>query len=495
LFWRIIIEEVAKTSEVSFFSTTFGATTMAKFGFFSMSELLASPRLRPIVERLHPAAVIATVKGVYEDVVGEMYSAATERRNPELAELTDKILARLQDVERKENTLLIDASGVLFASPGSEPLLSRAAIDEMIWCLDVSLAGLGPEEEERPVDSDRWIRSVFPSASKTASEFCSITNAEDVLFFGTTEQAELALIQTYCARKILGIARRDLFEDAEGNRFADRIFLPKERLHEVGASNKVRLDDFLELCSQDTGLIWLASGVHSDMAPTLTAGDLTTLRNHARLYNIPVIGRYDFAPLLDLSNQITGSILPLVKLNLLDYDLILTGGGQLLGGPNCGILMGRKAYLEPIRRAGFDRLFAAHRADLAGLVETLRISRSRDRAEMEIPVLKMMAAPKANLINRAERLAPQLRATAAVRSAEVVECETSLYPGGTRGKMPSVGILIHPAKNSASELDSFLRKGRPGLKGRVKDDTIIIDLKTVPPRWDQVILSVFEKMY
>ncbi len=460
-----------------------------------MNELLASPRLRPIIERLHPASVIATVKGVYEDVVNEMYSAATEKRTPELAELTDKILARLQDVERKENSLLIDASGILFASPRSEPLLSRGAIDEMIWRLDASIAGFDPSDEEQPIDSDSWVRRMFPSAAKIAAEFCAATGIEDVLFFGTPQQAELALTQTYCREKYLGIARRDLYEDSEGNRFADRIFIPESRIREVGASNRAHLNDFLEICLPDTGLLWLASGIHSDMFPTLKTDDLTILRDNARLYSIPMVGRYDFAPLLDLSNQMTDPVPTISQLHSFGYDLILTGGGQLLGGPNCGILAGRKAYLEPIRRARFDQLFAPHRADLAGLAETIRISRSSDRAEQEIPVIRMTSGPKANLKNRAERLAPQLEATSAVTSAKPIECESLLYPHATRGRMPSMGVCLRPAKNSAAELESFLEKGKPGLKGRVKDDTIIIDLKTVPPRWDQVIVSIFEKLY
>ena len=468
---------------------------MAKFNFFSMNELLASPRLRPIIERLHPAAVTAIVKGVYEDVVREMSLAAAERRTPELAELTDKILARLQDVERKENSLIIDTSGVIFSSPHSEPHLSRRAIDEMIWRLDASISGFDPDEDEQPINTDLWMRGIFPSTTKIAADFCSLTGIEDVLFFGSPQQAELALIQAYCREKNLGIARRDLYEDSEGNRFADRLFLPRSQIREVGASNKARLADFLEICQPETGLFWLASGVHSDMIPTLEPNELTLLRDNARLYSIPVVGRFDFAPIISLSKALSGSISTLSELNLLDYDLIITSGGQLIGGPNCGIIAGRKAYLQPLRQTKFDRLFAPNRADLAGFAETVNISRSRDRAEQEIPIIRMITGSKANLQNRAERLAPQLAATKAIDSAEVIPCETLLYPAASNSHLSSVGIRLSPAKNSAAELESFLEKGKPGLKGTIKDGTIIMDLRTVLPRWDQVILTIFEKLY
>lgn len=468
---------------------------MAKFSFFSMNELLASPRLRPIVERLHPAAVTAIVKGVYEDVVQEMSSAAAERRTPELAELTDKILARLQDVEKKENSLLIDASGVIFKSLRSEPHLSRRAIDEMIWQLDASIVGFAPDENEQLLNTDLWVRDIFPSAKKIAADFCSMTGVEDVLFFGSPQQASIALIQAYCREKFLGIARRDLFEDPDGNRFADQIFLQKSQIREVGASNRARLPDFLELCNPDTGLFWLASGVHSDMVPTLEPDELTSLHDNARLYSIPVVGRYDFAPLLSMPKELSSLIPTISELNLFDYDLILVGGGQLLGGPNCGIIAGRKSYLEPLRKAGFDSLFPPNRTDLAGFAETVNISRSRDRAEQEIPIIRMVSGPKANLQNRAERLAPQLNSSKVIASAEPTPCETLLYPGALNARIPSVGIRLIPAKNSAAELESSLEKGKPGLKGTVKDGTIVVDLRTVLPQWDQVILTIFEKLY
>ena len=107
----------------------------------------------------------------------------------------------------------------------------------------------------------------------------------------------------------------------------------------------------------------------------------------------------------------------------------------------------------------------------------------------------MVTGPKANLQNRAERLAPLLSATKGVISADPIPCETLLYPGAEKARISSVGVRLRPAKNSAEELESFLEKGKPGLKGTVKAGTIVIDLKTVLPQWDQVILSIFDKLY
>lgn len=469
-------------------------TKQGFFSFFSMNELLASPRLRPIIERLHPAAVIATVKGVYEDVTQEMFSAASERRIPELAELTDKIFARLQDVEEKGNALVIDADGVLFSSPQLAPSLGRAVLDEMIWRLDVPLAGFDGEESEPEIVEDEWIRKIFPSADEAAASLCSLVGAEDALFFSSAETAEIALFQTFGRKGNVVLARRDLYEDSDGHRLSERFFLPPERVREVGASNRAKIDDFSDVCGEETGLVWLAAGIHSDLRPTLDDNELSLLKEGTRPWRFPIVGQFDFAPILDLSDYLVDPIPTVANLLTKDYDLLLFRSGQLIGGPDCGVLIGSKAWLDPIRRAGFHDLFAPHRADLAGLAKTFALSRNREKAEMNIPILHMVSVSPANLRNRAERLLPQLKGAKSVADAALSTCETLLYPNAVRGRMNSVGLSVRSAHHAPSDFAALLKRSKPGITTMVKGDNIFIDLKTVPPRLDSVIVRIFENL-
>ena len=166
--------------------------------------------------------------------------------------------------------------------------------------------------------------------------------------------------------------------------------------------------------------------------------------------------------------------------------------GQLIGGPDCGVLVGTKRFLDKIRKNGFDELFAPHSVDLSGLAKTFDLCRRREQAELSVPILRTLTTPTANLRNRSERLLPQIQGTSMVESASVEEIETLLYPDARYGRLPSVGVAIRGKGKSPSELASLLADQRPGLKVRIRRNDIVIDLKTVPPRLDSVIVQILE---
>lgn len=467
---------------------------MPKQGFFSIfpvNELLASPRLKPIIDRLHPAAVLATIRGVYEDVSSEMVSAAAERRVPELAELTDKIIARLQDIEEKGNRLQIDATGILFSGARLTPPLGQPVLEEMIWRLDVPFSNLLSGESG---EKDDLIEKVLPSSKKVVSSLCSLTGAADALLFSSPETAEIALIQTYGRRGEILIARRDLYENSSGGRFETRLSFSSRPFREIGASNNVTLEDFRSAVGSETGLIWLASGIHSDLKPTLGTAEIHRLSETVQPWETPIIGRFDFAPIIDLSAYFSEPIPTAASIWGNGYDLLLFGGGQLIGGPDCGILLGNSRFLEPIRRLGLDELFAPHPADLSGLARTLALSRNRQTAELSIPILQTVATPVANLQNRAQRLVPQLLLSPAVADARVENSLAGLYSDGSAGRMFSSRIRIVSSTGNSAELAELLKKSKPGICCLLAKDAIFLDLKTVPPALDSVIVRIFEQL-
>ena len=468
--------------------------TKQGFSIFSIHELLASPRLRPVIERLHPAAVLMTVKGVYDDVTREMFSAVGERRIPEIADLTDKILARLLDVEQKGNRLLIDARGVLFPTPETEPPLGRSVLDEMIWRLDLpeadsTLASKG----EKSGGKDDWLEKIIPSPERVARTLSSMTGAEDALLFGSAEQAEIALLNAYGRKGTILLARRDFYEDAAGRRFEDRLNFCTGKIRSIGAANAARVTDFSDACDESVSLIWLAAPTASDLKPTLSDADVQTLRQTVQGWKIPIVCRLDFVSFVDLSPYFITPVPMLSDRIASGCDLILTGTGRLIGGPDCGALLGSKRFLDPLRALRLPELFPPNRADLAGLAQTLECYRNRSQIELSIPVLTTVMTSPANLSNRAERLVPQLAAAPSVERAEQRSAEAFLYPGGSTGRMPTVQIAVRPKNRSVSEWADTLRRAAPGIETIAAGDELRLDLKTVPARYDSMIVQIFEK--
>lgn len=467
--------------------------TKQGFSIFSIHELLASPRLRPVIERLHPAAVLMTVKGVYDDVTREMFSAVGERRIPEIADLTDKILARLLDVEQKGNRLRIDARGILFPTPDSESPLGRSVIDEMIWRFDLPEAdSTFSAKGEKSGGKDDWLEKIVPSPERVARTISAMTGAEDALLFGTAEQAEIALLNAYGRKGTILLARRDLYEDAAGRRFEDRLKFCAGKICTVGAANAARVTDFSDACDEMVSLIWLAAPVASDLKPTLSDTEIQTLRQTVQSWKIPIVSRLDFVSFVNLSPYFITPIPTLADRIASGCDLILTGTGRLIGAPDCGVLLGSKRFLDPLRAMRLPELFPPNRAELAGLARTLDCYRNRSQIEQTIPILTTVMTSPANLSNRAERLVPQLAAAPSVGRAEQFSAEAFLYPGGSAGRMPTVQIAVRPKNRSAAEWADALRRAAPGIETIMAGDELRLDLKTVSARYDSMIVQIFE---
>jgi L-seryl-tRNA(Ser) seleniumtransferase len=171
----------------------------------------------------------------------------------------------------------------------------------------------------------------------------------------------------------------------------------------------------------------------------------------------------------------------------------LFSGDKLLGGPQCGIILGKRELVQKICRHPLARALRVDKITLAALAATLRLYQDPNQAEQTIPLLMLLSAPAENLKNRAERIAPQLADAAAIAAADVIESNT--YLGG--GSMPTQHIptwcvALRPSNESVDSLAARLRNGLPAICGRVQNDALLLDLRTVFPRQDgQLVQGVY----
>ena len=162
-------------------------------------------------------------------------------------------------------------------------------------------------------------------------------------------------------------------------------------------------------------------------------------------------------------------------------DLVTFSGDKLLGGPQAGIVVGRRDLVERLRRNPLARAVRIDKLCLAGLEATLRLLREPELAWKEIPVLAMLGLPAASIGARAEALAKALY-TVAPTIAFTVEDGTSEVGGGALPlqAIPTRVLAIRGAE-SAGVLEERLRRGEPPVLVRVKEDRVLVDLRTVAP--------------
>ncbi|MBP3530415.1 MAG: hypothetical protein J6K25_04435 [Thermoguttaceae bacterium] len=448
------------------------------FSFSFLTEILASPSVKPWASRLHPSAVLAVVKGVLNDVSQEALSAASELRRPDLAELIEKIVGRLATLGDDAEPLVVDARGRVFADDFER--LASEAVAEAAWAFS----------EPRTEFSERKDAA---REKETVARLCQATGAEAAAIFANLATARIAVLETLAADEELVVARRDLYERDGGERLETSLdFFPIVR-REVGACNAVDPADYAAVCNAKTALVWTTRGRWATGGRRVDVAELVKLRTAEKL-NFAILGEFEFAPILELS-EFFDAALPTVGERLKSgYDLVLCDGAQLIGGPSCGLIFGSRSKIDAILKTRTARATKLGRGEAAALAKTLELYRERDAALAAIPALRILSTSVANLENRAKRLAALLETAPCVASVRTVPGRSPLCANATFGSSPTWLIEARPKGFAPAELALRLETSSPRLLTRWTRDSLTLDLKTVAPEQDLVVAEIFEKI-
>lgn len=448
------------------------------FSFSFLTEILASPSVKPWASRLHPSAVLAVVKGVLNDVSQEAFSAASELRRPDLAELIEKIVGRLASLGEDAEPLVVDARGRVFADDFER--LAPEATAEAAWVLS----------EPRTEFSERKDAA---REKETVARLCQTTGAEAAAIFANVTTARIAVLETLAPDDELVVARRDLYERDGGERLETSLdFFPIAR-REIGACNAVDPGDYAAVCGPKTALVWTTRGRWATGGRRVDVAELVKLRAAEKL-NFAILGEFEFAPILDLS-EFFDAALPTVGERLKSgYDLVLCDGAQLIGGPSCGLIFGSRSKIDAVLRTRTAKATKLGRVESAALAKTLELYRERDAALASIPALRILSTSVANLENRAKRLAALLETAPCVASVRTVSGRSPLCANATFGSSPTWLVEVRPQGRAPAELALLLEASSPRLLARWTRDALTLDLKTVAPERDLVVAEVFEKI-
>ncbi|MFW6724535.1 L-seryl-tRNA(Sec) selenium transferase [Streptomyces sp. MAR4 CNY-716] len=410
--------------------------------------LLADPRLTDAVRRLGRTLVRRAVAQAQHRVRAGALA-------PE--EAADAAVAALP---RNATSLrpVVNATGVVVHTNLGRAPLSAAAAEAL-------RAASGPTDVEFDLRDGRRARRGRGASAALAG---AVPNAEAVHLVNNNAAA-LVLAATALAggREIL-ISRGELVEIGDGFRLPELLESTGARLVEVGTTNRTHLDDYARAAGPDTGFVlkvhpsnFLTTGFVSavPVARLATLGvpvvhDIGSglLRPHPALPDEP-----DAATSLDQG-----------------ADLVTASADKLLGGPQAGLLLGRRDLVERLRTHPLARALRVDKLTLAALEATLLGPRP--------PVARALAAGEAELAARAGTLAAGL-AEGGV-AAEAVPSEARVGGGGAPGvTLPSAAVALSAA------LAGPLRAGDPAVVGRVHGDRLLLDLRTVPEEEDAALLA------
>lgn len=441
----------------------------------SVSELLESPPLKGLVDKVSHNVVVSRVRSVLDDLRQEVQHAAAERTLPTVSELAEKIARRIQQDETPSLRPVINATGILLHTGLGRAPLADEAIEEMV----------AAARDYASVELD--LRTAQRSQRVLAVEglLRELAGAEAALVVNNNAGATMLALAALAANREVIVSRGQLIEIGGSFRLPDVMTASGAVLREIGTTNKTRLEDYRATIGDTTAALLLVHTSNFVVVGFTESPSLAELVRLAHERGLPLIHDIGSGALVDFARfGFTGEPVAADSIKA-GADLVLFSGDKLLGGPQCGILVGRRTHIERIAKHPMARALRVDKLTLAALAATLRLYRQPELALARIPLLQLLGTSLENLKQRAARLAPQMAASSAIASAQPVEEVT--YLGG--GSIPTQSlatwcIALAAADGSVDRLAAALRQGTPSVVGRVQQDRLLLDLRSVPPRHD-----------
>jgi len=450
----------------------------------SVDEILASASIQRLLERQPRWAILEAVR--------EVLAACRERTlagdaTPEATQALLDPQAIQTSVEeataRKTGPSLrpvINASGVVLHTNLGRAPLAPAALAAL------AAAARGYSNLEFDLDTGtRGSRQVHVERL-----LCALTGAEAALVVNNNAAAVFLGVNTLANGREVVISRGELVEIGDAFRIPDVMTRAGGRLREVGTTNRTHLADYERAIGPETALILKVHRSNFQLLGFTADVDTASLVALARQRGLPVMEDLGSGALIDLS--VFGLRREPLAADAIraGVDVVTFSGDKLLGGPQAGILVGRRELLARFRRNPLARTVRIDKLCLAALEATLRLAREPDRARQEIPALRMLSLPAAAVGARAETVAASLRAAVpGVHCA--VEDGTSEVGGGALPlqALPTRVLALEPGRAGASALEARLRTGEPPVLVRVQDERVLLDLRTVAPDEDAALLA------
>jgi L-seryl-tRNA(Ser) seleniumtransferase len=449
--------------------------------FPSASEVLENPQLKSLLGQVSRNTVVSGVSRFLEDLRLRA-SEATGFKLPTASELAERIASWIALRHGQRPGPVINATGNLLDPTLGSPPLTAAALEAMV----IAGSGYYTCAQARP-------GSEKPAAGQAEQLLCRLTGAESALVVNRHAAAVLTTAAALAGGREAIVSRGQLVEDPAGQRVDAALAAAGVKVREIGSANLTRIEDYAAVLGPQSAVLWRVQSLSHDQSGLAASVPLAELAQLAGRHGVPLVEDAGGAALVSLGS-FGASAAPVLGDSLHSGAGVVIGRGDgLLGGPVCGLILGRRELIEKISE---HPLFAACRADpltLAALAATLELYLDPERAGADIPLLSLLSTPQANLQNRAERLGPQIAATG-LATVEICDAPAYLDSGRVeRYAVPGVALALSPIGRSAEQLSDLIRESNPAVIGRISSSRLWLNLRTVAPCYDVPLVEAFER--
>ncbi len=437
----------------------------------SVDRLLSDERVRRSGEAYASQIVVELAR----EQLGEARAAiAAGRRTPTYEEIVESLIERLATLIAPSLRRVINATGVIIHTNLGRGPLSPEAVAAM-----VAVSGGYSNLEFDLREGERSNRHVH-----VESLLCRLTGAEAAMAVNNNAAALLLALAALASGREVIISRGELVEIGGGFRIPEIMAESGARLVEVGTTNRTYLADYEAVIGDDTAALLRVHTSNFRMVGFTESPSLTDLVRLAHDRKLLLLDDPGSGCLLDTTQFGLGKEPTLQESLAAGADLVFSSGDKLLGGPQAGIIVGRRDLVETLKRHPIARAARLDRGGIAALATTLGHYVKNEVLE-KVPVWRMISMPVAGIEGRAKKWAKAIGKTARVVDGR------SMVGGGSlpEESLPTKLLAIGGSGVDVTSLARRLRLAEPPVVARVERDTLLLDPRTVDPADDAILLT------
>jgi L-seryl-tRNA(Ser) seleniumtransferase len=440
----------------------------------SVEELLQSPALQPFTGRYPRKLVVESIRRTLE-AKRQRLLAQPDRAaevNLQTSHLVELILDRLETLNQYTLRPVVNATGIVIHTNLGRSLLPIPAT-ERLQILARSYNNLEYDLEQ----GRRGSRTVHAEAI-----LCEITGAEAALVVNNNAAAVFLVLQTLAKDREVIVSRGQLVEIGGSFRIPDVMVSSGAALCEVGCTNRTHLRDYESAINERTALLMKVHSSNYRIIGFTAEVPLEQLVTLGQRHGLPVVEDLGSGSFCDLSRFGLEREPTAQEAIAKGADVVTFSGDKLLGGPQAGIILGRKELVARFKKNPLTRALRVDKLTLAALEATLRLYRDETQALELIPTLRMISMPLALLEEQAQSLAEQLRTVDSAGKLQItVQPGSSQVGGGSlpAQDLPTRVVALHSSLMSTPQLEQQLRASNPPVIARIEADQVLLDVRTL----------------